>query len=227
MYQEVSVHPVRSSRAGGPEGTRDSVASATSNGVHFHDWPEANKKLIDKKLEEEMELVRKIVSLGLAARKEAGIRVRQPLAKLTLRNLQSPIPNLQKELTDLIKEEVNVKEVVFSTFGGSAAGGEISVVLDAEITPALRAEGWVREFIRMIQDVRRDAGYDFNQKVGAHWFSEDRSLAEALEREGEFIKQKTVLRDLKKSAHDPKFAYDIEREQELEPGRKVWLGLKK
>ncbi len=188
--------------------------------VHFHDWPKENKKLIDKNLEEEMDLVRKIVSLGLALRKEKNIKVRQPLAKL---NLKLKIENLKlnEELTDLIKEEVNVKEVKFEK------GEELSVVLDTEITLALRNEGWVREFIRIIQDVRKDAGYEYDQKVQAFWFTEDRSLKEAILRESGFIKQKTVLKDLRESRHDPKFAYDVEKEQEIEPGRKIWLGLKK
>ena len=207
--------------------------------IHFHDWPEANKKLIDEDLEEEMELVRKITSLGLAARKDVSIKVRQPLAKLTLRNFQFPISpdlqsksrildfakqnrdNFQKELEDLIKEEVNVKKIVFEK------GDKEEVILDTEIPAALREEGWVREFIRMIQDARRDAGYNFDQEVSAHWFGEDKSLAEAIRREEKFIKQKTVLKDLKESRHDPKFTYDIEKEEEFEPGRKIWLGLKK
>ncbi len=187
--------------------------------IHFHDWSSSNKKLIDKNLEGKMELVRKIVSLGLAARKDAGIKVRQPLARLEVRSEKLKVSH---ELLDLIKEEANVKEVVFEK-----RGKELSVVLDTEISPALREKGWVREFIRMIQDARKDAGYDFDQKVSVHWFAEDKSLAEAIKREEEFIKQKTVLKELKESRHDPKFAYDVEKEQELEPGRKVWLGLTK
>ena len=103
----------------------------------------------------------------------------------------------------------------------------MSVVLDIEISPALRAEGWVREFVRMIQDARRDAGYNFDQKISAYWFSENKSLVDAIKKEAEFIKQKTVLKELLESRHDSKFVYDIEREQELEPGRSLWLGLKK
>ncbi len=219
----ISAHPVRSlARALGasPVGTS---GEATSNGVHFHNWPEVNKKLIDKNLEEEMELIRKIVSLGLAARKDAGIKVRQPLANLTVRQFLISKSEFLNELTDLIKDEVNVKKVIFE----KGDKEELSVVLDTEITPALRAEGWVREFIRIIQDARKDAGYEYDQKVRAYWFTEDKSLAEAIKREENFIKQKTVLKELNESRHDPKFAYDIEKEQELEPGRKIWLGLKK
>ena len=186
--------------------------------IHFHDWPRADEKMIDKKLEEEMELVRRIVSLGLAARKDAGIKVRQPLASL---NIKSKTLSIKDELSDLIKDEVNVKKIIFEK------GDKEEVVLDMEISPALRYEGWVREFIRMIQDARKDAGYDFDQKVRACWFSEDKSLTESIKREEGFIKQKTVLKELRESRHAPEFIYDVEKEQELEPSRKIWLGLKK
>ena len=201
--------------------------------VHFHDWPRADEKMIDEKLEEEMEVVRKIVSLGLAARKNVVIKVRQPLASLKVSSFNSDSATSRKrlggtfdeqfqvsnELTDLIKEEVNVKKIIFEK------GDKEEVALDTEITPALRAEGWVREFVRMIQDARRDAGYEYDQKIRAFWFTEEKSLAESIKREEGFIKQKTVLKELRESRHDPKFTYDVEKEQEIEPGRKVWLGL--
>jgi len=188
--------------------------------VHFHDWTRVNKKLIDENLEKEMELTRKIVSLGLAARKDNKIRVRQPLASLKVRSKESL--KIGKESLNLIKEEVNVKEVIFEK-----SKEELSAILDTEISPALREKGWVREFIRMIQDARRDAGYEYDQRVRAYWFTEEKALAETIKREEEFIKKKTVLKELRESRHDLKFAYDVEKEQELEPGGKVWLGLKK
>ncbi len=198
------------------QGTKPGTVS-----VHFHDWPEANKKMIDKKLEEEMEFVRKIVSLGLAARKEKNIKVRQPLASLKVSSFKFQV---SEELINLIKEEVNVKDVEFKSLNISEKE-ELVVDLDTEITPVLRHEGWVREFIRMIQDARRDAGYKFDQKVDAFWFSEDETLKEAIRREAEFIKQKTVLKDFSESSHDSKSKYDIEKENDIEPGRKIWLGL--
>ena len=57
--------------------------------VHLCDWPEVNKKLIDEKLEKEMEQIRNICSLALQARAEKGVKVRQPLAMLKIRNPKS------------------------------------------------------------------------------------------------------------------------------------------
>ena len=62
---------------------------AGTDSVHLHDWPKADKKLINKELEKEMEEVRNIVAIGLAVRKEKQIKVRQPLAKLVLRKQQA------------------------------------------------------------------------------------------------------------------------------------------
>jgi len=118
--------------------------------VHLADYPKPQIKLIDKKLEEQMNLVREIAAKGLALRAEAGIKVRQPLSKLQITNYKlqtnhkSQIPN---ELLNLIKDEVNVKEIVL--------GDEFK--LDTEITAELREEGLIRELARLIQEMRRDA----------------------------------------------------------------------
>ena len=79
----------------------------------------------------------------------------------------------------------------------------------------------------MVQDARKDAGYDYDQKVDAFWSTGDGFLKDAILRETESIRQKTVLRDLRESRHNPDIIYDVEREAELEPGQKIWLGLKK
>ena len=63
--------------------------------VHWQDWPKANAKLIDTKLENDMRVVRDIVAKGLAERARAGIRVRQPLQKLKIKRSKS---NINKEM---------------------------------------------------------------------------------------------------------------------------------
>ena len=90
------------------------------------------------------EIVRKIVSLAHEQRSEAGIKVRQPLTKIIIQQ------QIDKEQRELIKEEVNVKEVVVDE------QAEQPVTLSTEITEKLRAEGFVREYIRNIQKVRKE-----------------------------------------------------------------------
>jgi len=119
-----------------------------SASVHLADWPEVNKKLIDEKLEEQMEQTRNICSLGLQKRAETGIKVRQPLAKLKVKSQKLKID----ELTDLIKDEVNVKEIEFDIKLNN------DVELDTNISEELREEGLVRDFVRSIQAKRKEMG---------------------------------------------------------------------
>jgi len=125
--------------------------------VHLEEWPKANPTLINQKLEEKMTLIREICALGHAARKEKNIKVRQPLNKLLifLPHQQAEFQSsINKELVNLIKDELNIKEVVFKE-----SGGELKVKLDTKITPKLKAEGEAREIIRAIQDARRKKGF--------------------------------------------------------------------
>lgn len=78
--------------------------------VHLSDFPVYDEKLIDSKLEEKMDLVRDLISLGRNVREEARIRVRQPLSEILLDKRKE---NVLGELTDLIKEELNIKKVTF------------------------------------------------------------------------------------------------------------------
>ena len=113
--------------------------------VHLVKWPEIID--VDTKVLEEMQTVREIVSLGLEARQKAKIQVRQPLAKLEIKNY-----SLRAEYSELIKDELNVKEVMEN----QNLDGDIS--LDIEITPELKQEGNYREFVRGVQDMRKKIG---------------------------------------------------------------------
>ena len=78
--------------------------------VHLSDYPTCNEELIDETVEERMDLVRDLISTGRYVREETKIKVRQPLSEALLDE-----KNKEKigELTDLIKEELNVKEIVY------------------------------------------------------------------------------------------------------------------
>jgi len=123
--------------------------------VHLEKWPTADKKLIDKKLLESMAEVRKLASLALAKRAELGIKVRQPLASLKVKGKSLKVKG-QKELLEILADEINVKEVIFDSKINSPTGGEIE--LDTVITPELKAEGVLRDFVRIVQDLRQEAG---------------------------------------------------------------------
>ena len=117
--------------------------------VHLEGWPSFEEK--EKSILFEMEEVRQIVSLVLEERAKAGIKVRQPLGKLTVRHLKH---ELSHELAQVIVDEVNVKEFSFDT-----KEGNLEVVLDTTITPELKLEGRFRELARVVQDIRKQSGF--------------------------------------------------------------------
>ena len=78
--------------------------------VHTAFYPEADEALIDEHVEERMDLVRALVTLGRGAREKERIKVRQPLSEVLV---DGKYESLIADMTDLIKEELNVKEVVF------------------------------------------------------------------------------------------------------------------
>ncbi len=78
--------------------------------VHLSDYPIGDESLIDEKLEEKMDLVRSLISIGRQAREEAKIKVRQPISEVILDGKNK---DTIASLIDLIKEELNVKEVIF------------------------------------------------------------------------------------------------------------------
>ena len=126
--------------------------------VHLEDWPQVEIGKIDKDLEGKMALVRKICELGHAARKEVDIRVRQPLSSAKCK-VQSA--KLDEELLQLIKDELNIREVIWE----KKAVKEPEVKLETKLTPQLKAEGEVRELVRQIQDLRKKKGCHLDEKI--------------------------------------------------------------
>jgi isoleucyl-tRNA synthetase len=122
--------------------------------VHLAEFSKADEKLIDEKLNEEMEKTRSIITEALQLRAKAGIKVRQPLGELRVASCE-----LGKEFADIIKEEVNVKKVVFEK------GAEKNINLNTEITKDLKLEGQAREIIRFIQEMRKEAGYEVDNRI--------------------------------------------------------------
>ncbi len=133
------------------EGLYKSLTADPKASVHLADWPKADKKKINKKMLEAMAEVRRVASLGLSEREKAGIKVRQPLAALKVKSKKLKIAD--KELLEILKDEVNVKEVVFDP----KIQGEVE--LDTNITAELKNEGILRDLARTIQGLRHDAKY--------------------------------------------------------------------
>ena len=138
---------------------------ANKESVHLADFPVADEKLIDEDLNQKMRLTRRFVKLGLAARAKVGIKVRQPLSELKINE------DIGAEFRELIKDEVNVKKVLFAG-GITAEPGYVreeeinwEAGLDTKITEDLRLEGEARELVRRIQELRKKAGFQVDNRI--------------------------------------------------------------
>ena len=151
--------------------------------VHLEDWPKANKKSINKKIEEKMELVRQICSSALQKRIEAGIKVRQPLLELKI-----PRYRLEKQLRELIKEEVNVKDIAFDV------KLKEGVILNTVMTEELEAEGMLRDFVRKIQALRKESGLTPKDTINV--FFGDVKLQKTILKHKRQIKKQVIAEDI-------------------------------
>lgn len=120
--------------------------------VHLAAWPEAGD--VNTELLDGMELTRQLVSDALELRAKAGLKVRQPLTSLTTNTLPS-----DERYQALILDEVNVKTIV-----NDEEQSEM-VTLDTELTPELKAEGEARELMRAVQDMRKKAGLNAEDRI--------------------------------------------------------------
>jgi len=120
--------------------------TGNQDSVHLADWSEVKDS--NENSCAEMNTLRDVVTRALEARTKTGMKVRQPLASLTLKNITFKD---KVDLLEILKDELNVKEVLFDE------SQEEGVVLDIIITPELQAEGDAREVIRAIQQTRKQA----------------------------------------------------------------------
>lgn len=131
--------------------------------VHLEKWPKSDKKLIDKSLEAKMDEVRAVVNMALAERIAKGVKVKQPLSSLTVKRSENKIQD-DEGLLMLIKEEINIKKVIFDE------KIEKEVELDINITEELKEEGMLREIIRSVQAERKEQNLVPQDKISVTLF---------------------------------------------------------
>lgn len=247
---------------------RNLVCSIDKNApesVHLCDFPEADQGQIDKELEANMDEVLKVVVMGRACRNTANIKNRQPIANMFVK---APF-KLPDFFADIIREELNTKEVTFTddvrdftsysfkpqlkTVGpkygkllggirealpkldGNAAmdelnangclkldikgqevvllnddllidtaqiagyeslqEGEITVVLDMNLTPELMEEGFVRELISKIQTMRKEAGFEVTDRILIYASGNER-IEEILKKNADGIRSEVLADEI-------------------------------
>ncbi len=247
--------------------------------VHLASYPRANEELIDLELEEKMEITQALVTLGRASREESKIKVRQPIQKVLVDGKYETKIN---DVVDLIKEELNVKEVVFASdlseymnyslkpnfkvlgpvlgkkmgmFAGALgklsaneivpkleagekvtvdlAGEEfefgkddvlinisskegfdvcmennIFVILDTHLTTELIEEGYAREFISKVQQLRKSSNFEVLDNIDIKYCSDD-EIATALANFDEYIKNETLALSIERVEDNTLEVFDL------------------
>jgi len=110
--------------------------------VHHIDFPAADKSIIDEPLEERMQLAQDVSSLILSLRKKVNIKVRQPLQKVLIPALNASMKSQLQKVEDLIKAEVNVKEVEYLDADNTFISKKIKpnfVALGKKLGPKMKA----------------------------------------------------------------------------------------
>jgi isoleucyl-tRNA synthetase len=176
--------------------------------VHLSDFPVTDEDLIDEKLNEEMAKVRNIISEGLQLRAQAKIKVRQPLGEACIKYNVSSI-----NLIEIVKEELNVKNIKVDK------NQKENIKLDTEITEDLKLEGIAREIVRSIQEMRKEAGFEVDNRIEicySGWSS-------VFQKFGDLIARETLANNLKEGKMEDS---DLQKEFKIED-QKVFLFIKK
>jgi len=174
--------------------------------VHLADFP-VPVAPEDPQVEADMARARQGVEAGLAARDAARLKVRQPLASIALPG--DPMP---EEIAAIVRDELNVKSITF---------GAPEVKLDTVITEELKLEGLAREVVRAIQDRRKKAGLNVEDRIHTR-YDADGMLVRAIERHGDYIKSETLSVTLSPGRDD-----GFDGEQMMLEGEQIWIGLKR
>ncbi len=156
----------------------------TQESVHLELWPQAQSAFANEELLKEMNSVRPVVEQAHAQRRNAQLKVRQPLAQVSVLSREAE-PG--QAVLDVVLSELNIKAIEWST----NAQADLTITLDTNITPELKLEGQARELVRQIQDQRKALNVPLASQV-------DVTLPEWPSEWEAFLKQKAKIRHLQK-----------------------------
>lgn len=178
--------------------------------VHLQKYPSQKKE--DEEVLNKMISVRKIVEIGLGLRAEAKIKVRQPLKLLYYTGKK-----LGQEMEEIIKEEVNVKEVIFS----DQKIKEL-VKLDTNISAELKMEGTSRDLIRNIQSLRKKSDLAVENRIEVYFDTQSKFLKSVISTMKKTIAKEVLADSIKEGKTDIAF-----QDEYVIEDSSVWIGINK
>jgi len=145
--------------------------------VHLADWPNTKKLDYDKVIIANMSVVKQAVELGHNLRKENKLKVRQPLSQFII-----SAAKLSDEMVGIIREEMNVDEVIITEKLPSGKefvvneSSSLRVALDTTITDELKQRGMVRDIVRHINAMRKDAKLTIDDTISVYYDLSDQEI---------------------------------------------------
>ncbi len=175
--------------------------SGKNSSVHLEMWPIAGG--VDEEVLIKMTEVRKVVELGLSLRKEAGIKVRQPLNAISVNREFTP------DYISVMMLELNVNKVTQDKEDGwlDKKEGELVLALDTSITTELKKVGLLREIVRAINQLRKEASLVRGELADVLYTTEVVELKEI------FVNN---MEDIKKMTHTDNFLEGGENELDID-----------
>ena len=167
--------------------------------VHLLDWTIGRG--IDEQLISEMGQLREAINKGLSERAASGIKVRQPLQSATV---SYAFADRLAKFSEIICDELNVKETVFTTVHqeNGAHHEEVKVVLDTKINTKLKQEGLIREVIRQVQNARKKADLQIDDRIKLSLSTREESLRQAIQNLGDLVSEETLATKIEQDNAD-------------------------
>ncbi|MEK6940585.1 MAG: isoleucine--tRNA ligase [Nanoarchaeota archaeon] len=137
--------------------------------VHLEPWPETNEGVIDNELEEQFEVAQTVITRILAERETVKLGIRWPLAKVTVNTQDSKIRAAVIKTKEIILRAVNIKNIEITE---QKMEDKLSIRLDTELSDELICEGYAREVIRRIQDLRKKTKLKKDDRIKLYIYGE-------------------------------------------------------
>jgi isoleucyl-tRNA synthetase len=171
--------------------------------VHLADFPMAEQSKINRDLSADTQLAMRVCSLGRAARSQANVKVRQPLAQAIVKLNSARDRDGLIRLTSQILEELNVKTLAFAdkveelNMPEFCVGteGEVSVAIPKEVTPELAEEGLAREIVHRLQTMRKTVGFEIADYIVTYYQGDD-YVKQVMTNYADYVKLETLSRSL-------------------------------